>query len=138
MPATLSDSLHVNTVQTLCSQMHESAARWPRILSNCFLPAVPSCVTWTAVLCFSIVRKVLPNSLCSHVAQSDPPHTSCSGTIHVSNGNARTLGARQTSAEILLPIVPAARPQPAPPFGLRLLPLSNESNDFCLSGWGED
>lgn len=80
MPVTLSDSLHVNAVQTLCSQMHESTARWLQILSNCFLPAVPSCVTWTETLCFFIIRKVFFHSLCSHVAHSDPPYASCSGT----------------------------------------------------------
>lgn len=43
---------HIRSTQTLCSQVHESTARWPQILPDCYLPAVPSCVTWTEMLCF--------------------------------------------------------------------------------------
>lgn len=43
---------HISLAQTLCSQVHESTAHRPQILPNCCLPAVPSCVTWTEMLCF--------------------------------------------------------------------------------------
>ena len=66
------------SAQTLCSQKRESTACWPQILPHCYPPAVPSCVTWTEVLCFFMGRKVFLGSVCSHVAHSHSPYTSCS------------------------------------------------------------
>lgn len=82
VPATLSKFFarkHRRSAQVLCSQKHESTACWPQILPRCHPPAVPSCVTWTEVLCFFMVRKVFLGSVCSHVAHSHPPYTSCLG-----------------------------------------------------------
>lgn len=85
---------HVRSAQTLCSQTHKSTARCPCLLPHRCPPAVPGCVTWAEMLCFFTVRNISLGSLCSPVAYSHPPSTSCLGTGSRCSGNTEAPGER--------------------------------------------